>query len=176
MLFEYAYIHDYSDIDIMQPIEMILCYKDNGEWVESKRHFPNLSLLQVLNEIGSKSWEVCTNSAGVIVVKRGYEETADTIVKASANKNLIATEVDKVYNAYPARDPSTERGTGKTTKDKTRIAKLLTQGNYTADSLIKIIYKYIDECRTGNTYMKNFCTFLNNIPDMDAMESPKSGW
>ena len=38
------------------------------------------------------------------------------------------------------------------------------------DELTKIITWYVSECKRTNTYMKNFSTFLNNLPDINEIE------
>ena len=77
-------------------------------------------------------------------------------------------EVEKIYKAYPTRDWSSGRSLGKCAKDKKRIAVLLR--SKTADVLLKTIARYAEECKITDTYMKNFSTFLGNLPEYDFDE------
>ena len=45
--------------------------------------------------------------------------------------------------------------------------------NRTADELTGIIKKYVDGCISSKTWIKNFSTFLNNIPDYSEPETPE---
>lgn len=91
------------------------------------------------------------------------------------NKNKTAAakidtaEVQEVYNTYPTRCPIQHRSLGKSERDKVKIQKLL--GERTKDELIDTIKKYITDCINSKTYVKNFATFLNNLPDFKATES-----
>ena len=35
----------------------------------------------------------------------------------------------------------------------------------------RIIEVYLSDCRKSNTYLKNFSTFLNNLPDVDSLKN-----
>lgn len=74
-------------------------------------------------------------------------------------------DVKDIYDAYPARCVVTGRNLGKNTGDKEKIARLLKYRS--REDLISTIQKYVNDCRTRKVYMKNFSTFLNNIPDYD---------
>ncbi len=77
------------------------------------------------------------------------------------DKNFI----DEIYLKYPTKCPIKNSSTGKSLKDKDKIRKLLKI--HSKDHLIKVIEQYTNECIKSNTYMKNFSTFLNNLPDMN---------
>lgn len=72
-------------------------------------------------------------------------------------------DVESVYQAYPSKCPVTKRPLGKSSKDKLRIQRLLKR--YTAQDLTERISAYVAESKQHNVYMKNFATFLNNIPE-----------
>jgi hypothetical protein len=73
--------------------------------------------------------------------------------------------IDKIYSAYPTQCPIRKTSTGKSTKDKEKIKSLL--NSIQEDKLLAIINSYVQDCKKNNIYIKNFKTFLNNIPDID---------
>ena len=87
------------------------------------------------------------------------------------------TDVDLVYYTYPAECPVRGASNGRCSKNKDKIRALLK--NTTAEDLIAIIKRYESECIKTKTFMKNFTTFLNNIPDYDyvllGIQEPKQG-
>ena len=81
--------------------------------------------------------------------------------KAKADKEVI----EEVYKAYPSKCVVRGCSTGKTAKNKEKIRRLLKDN--TKDELISIIKRYVSECEKDDIYMKNFSTFLNNLPDYE---------
>ena len=77
----------------------------------------------------------------------------------------LKASVDRVYYAYPSKCPKGKSSTGKSFKDKTTIAKRLEM--YSEEYLIKAINIYIDGEKKADRWIKNFSTFLNNIPDIE---------
>lgn len=77
--------------------------------------------------------------------------------------------VERIYKLYPGTTETREgkRSTGKCAKDKVIIATLLK--THTPEQLENAIKKYVEE--TGGRFMKNFSTFLHNIPE-DWLEEP----
>ena len=103
----------------------------------------------------------CSNSR----IINNSQVTTHTV---SPQGECIDDLVQRVYDAYPARDVPTSdypkgRSLAKCGKDKEKIAKLLKEGKYTVDMLVDIIRQEVEEHPRG--YMKNFSTFLNNIPE-----------
>jgi len=84
------------------------------------------------------------------------------IVRISSN------DVDEVYKSYPTRCPIRDRSLGKGVKDKDKIKALLKK--HSKDELIKIINLSIQDCISSNTFVANFSTFLNNLPDIEALK------
>lgn len=78
-----------------------------------------------------------------------------------------------VYKSYPTKCPIKGSSTGKSAADKRRILTILKSKEYTAEKLIEIINWYVSDCRNTKTFIKNFSTFLNNIPDINAVDPPK---
>ena len=84
----------------------------------------------------------------------------------------LPEEVDAVYSAYPARCVVQGRNLGKSSADKKKIARLLKDNS--EEKLIKTIERYVEDCKRDKVYMKNFGTFLNNLPEYDLTEKPKT--
>lgn len=71
--------------------------------------------------------------------------------------------VERLYKLYPAKCPISGRSTGKSAKDKEKLARLLRKK--TEEEISGTIKHYVDDCTRTRTYFKNFSTFLNNLPD-----------
>lgn len=71
--------------------------------------------------------------------------------------------IERVYKQYPTRCPIRGASTGKCAKNKIQIRNLLKK--HTESELIYIIDRYVRECTDGQCYLKNFGTFLNQLPD-----------
>lgn len=82
----------------------------------------------------------------------------------------LPEEVDAVYSAYPTRCVVQGRNLGKSSADKKKIARLLKDNS--KDKLIKTIERYVEDCKRDKVYMKNFGTFLNNLPEYTLEEKP----
>ena len=83
----------------------------------------------------------------------------------------LPEEVDAVYSAYPTRCVVQGRNLGKSSADKKKIARLLKDNS--KEKLIKTIERYVEDCKRDKVYMKNFGTFLNNLPEYTFEEKPK---
>jgi len=88
-------------------------------------------------------------------------------------KNQSGGEVEEIYKSYPGKCPVSSRVTGKSSKDKDKIKKVLKTISY--QELKETINLYLEECIKTKTYIKNFDTFLNNLPDLNdlKLKSPK---
>ena len=84
----------------------------------------------------------------------------------------LSEDVDAVYYAYPTRCVVQGRNLGKSYADKSKIARLLKDNS--KEKLIKTIERYVEDCKRDKVYMKNFGTFLNNLPEYDLTEKPKT--
>ena len=102
------------------------------------------------------------------------DESVD--MDASANvklKEKTKAQAADVYKAYPTKCPVSQRSTSKSSKDKDKIASLIKKGEYTSEGLTNVIHAYIQECEGSKTFVKNFSTFLNNIPDIEPQPDPE---
>ena len=98
------------------------------------------------------------------------QSRAKTPEKAAllAENAKINAEVEEIYKAYPAKCRNRGTSTGKSVKDKVRIFNLLTKEGRTKDELLGIIRDYVRESENAKSYLKNFATFLNNLPERDS--------
>lgn len=72
-------------------------------------------------------------------------------------------DIDEIYRAYPTKDVrNNNRPTSKGEKSRKLIAKKLREG-YTKDFILKAISNVL----ASNSYLKDFNTFLNNLPCKD---------
>ena len=76
--------------------------------------------------------------------------------------------IERMYNFYPNKCPKRGTSLGKTRKDKERIRKLLK--TYSMKE-IEMVFKHEIDTKLGKTYMQNFSTFLNNLPDPSTLDS-----
>lgn len=77
-------------------------------------------------------------------------------------------DVNFIYSLYPSKCPNREASNGKSEKNKEAISKHLETKS--KEDLEKIINTYVQDCIKSKTYMKNFSTFLNNLPDYSEQE------
>ena len=89
--------------------------------------------------------------------------------KEEKNNNIYSLTIESIYKSYPAKCPISGRSTGKKSKDKDKIKSIIKSGKY---NLSKGIDIYLKSCNETNTYIKNFGTFLNQLPDLDEIEKP----
>ena len=91
------------------------------------------------------------------------EIMAEAMVATEEVKSVTDDDVETVYKRYPTKCPVRGTSTGKCTKNKLQIQKLLK--DHSAADLLYIIDRYVRECTEGQVYIKNFSTFLNQLPD-----------
>lgn len=93
----------------------------------------------------------------------------DNNIKNNIYMSKNSSSVDEIYNAYPSKCPIQNRSLGKSSKDKLKIEKLLRLES--KEKLLETIRLYIADCEKNNSYVKNFSTFLNNLPDIEALKA-----
>lgn len=115
------------------------------------------------------------NKDVIIPLSKGLKKGGDQQEEEKGEEEEEEKEKEKVqliYSLYPSKCPIKNSSTGKTARNKDKIKKLLQ--NISTDELKSIINRYISECKESKTYIKNFGTFLNNIPDYsEEKEIPK---
>ena len=99
-------------------------------------------------------------------------EHSTDMPKGGESKSTAKEDAEEIYKLYPTTCLNTGRRTGKSTKDKEKIIRLLK--NHTKEELKFTIQKYIELSIRDKNYMMNFSTFLNNLPDYsDLIEKEK---
>ena len=103
------------------------------------------------------------------VIQEALDATKPVRVTAEKIFEIDNETVNHIYAIYPTTTETREgkRSTGKCAKDRDRIRTLLK--THTAEQLEKAIKKYVNE--QEGKYLKNFSTFLNNIPE-DELNEP----
>jgi len=92
--------------------------------------------------------------------------------KKKENFSCSPDDVEEVYKAYPAtcfENKSRRLKSG--VKDKKKITSILEKGEFSKEKLLEIIGLYVKSCKPVEgefvPALKNFSTFLNNIPDYE---------
>lgn len=88
--------------------------------------------------------------------------------KAQTQKQDISDDdVNDVYAIYPTRDEHNHnRSVTKGAKAKEKIRAILEKGDISKDVLIRIVKQEVDANRNEGKWLKDFCAFLNNLPDL----------
>lgn len=86
----------------------------------------------------------------------------------NTNPPIVPQEkVELLYDLYPSNCPVKGRSLGKTLSDKEKIRKRIRELGF--DYVKNSISYYLDNAKKSESYLKNFSTLLNNLP-----EPPKS--
>lgn len=120
----------------------------------------------------------CTQTNGRITVLTiiGYDNYNGVGMEPKPAKDPDddkAGAVNRLYALYPTKCPVSGRATGKSSKDKHKLEILLRTN--TEEKLAGIIKRYIKESTEQQSYVKNFATFLNNLPDYDSKPVQEDG-
>jgi len=91
----------------------------------------------------------------------------------------LKKDVDEIYKMYPSRCLVSFRSLQKNSNNKIKIHNLLKNKKFTVYQLKRVIQNYLDEYEDKNSNdfkpnMKNFSTFLNNLPDPKELRIPES--
>ena len=105
--------------------------------------------------------EVCDNIPNIDNNIDNFKEDTNVSKKEDDNSD-IKSNIDELYKLYPSKCPKRNVSLGKCFKDKERLKKLLKNHSY--EMLKFTIEKEISE-KYNKSYMSNFSTFLNNLPD-----------
>ena len=105
-----------------------------------------------------------------VTIKDTIKEDTN-VSKKDENNSDIKLNIDELYDMYPSKCPKRNVSLGKSFKDKDRIKKLLKTHSY--EMLKFTIEREISE-KYNKSYMANFSTFLNNLPDYGFDEKLKN--
>lgn len=94
-------------------------------------------------------------------------------VKKERKKEKDINNIHLIYTEYPGKCPVKGSSTGKCSKNKTQIENLLKK--HKPEYLIDLIRKYINDCIDSTRYIKNFTTFLNQLPDPEQFKDSSEG-
>lgn len=72
-------------------------------------------------------------------------------------------EIDIIYSKYPSECYVKSTSTGKTLKNKEKIRSIIKDKGF--EWLFERVESYLVSCKQNKVYLKNFSTFLNNIPE-----------
>lgn len=109
---------------------------------------------------------------GMVVPKDKSKKIKDKgiILNKENNNNNIDSEIDFIYEQYPTTCYVKGTSTSKSIKNKEKIRSIINQNGY---EWLKVrVESYLVSCKQNKVYLKNFSTFLNNIPEpIDAKQS-----
>lgn len=94
------------------------------------------------------------------------EEEEEEEVKEEEEEKVKNNHIDEIYLLYPSKCVVKNSSTSKTLKDKEKIKSLIKSVGY--EKLKQTIIRYVSECKKDQVFMKNFKTFLNNLPDYES--------
>jgi len=125
-----------------------------------------------LKKLTESQQETNTSSTEIQQVLNSCSTEVQVLREEKRREEEIRKEVngdtDFVYSLYPTKCLVKKSNTGKSSADKRKIEKLLK--TISKDKLSNIIERYKKDCVADKIYMKNFGTFLNNLPDYEASE------
>jgi len=94
------------------------------------------------------------------------DQTQEAPVKDAAAERQAAAE--RLYKLYPTKCPTSGRATGKSSSDKRKLVTLLK--TMSEEHIAYCITRYLEESVASTSYIKNFSSFLNNMPDYSEPE------
>lgn len=143
----------------------------NGDFLFQKRMVEDNKLSEIRSLAGKKGGkktqsktEYFANDFALAKSEANTEDEYEDVNNISFSKE----DIERIYKKYPTKCIVSGRSTGKGEKNKEKICKLLK--NHSADDLISRIDVYVFDCKKTNTYLKNFATFLNNLPELEEAE------
>lgn len=105
-------------------------------------------------------------------VRDAASPASSRTVETDQDNELLKQQIDFIYKLYPTKCPNRNTSTGKCTKDKEKIKRLIRDKGY--DNVVVATNNYVKECIRQRSYLKNFSTFLNNFPDIEQTPTEES--
>ena len=145
-------------------VELITLGKSDYLALTNKgKEWYDINISDLNPSVGNKYKETEINPIYNNTIKEKDTIKEDTNVsKKDENNSDIKSNIDELYKMYPSKCPKRNVSLGKCFKDKERLKKLLKNHSY--EMLKFTIEKEISE-KYNKSYMSNFSTFLNNLPD-----------
>jgi hypothetical protein len=116
------------------------------------------------------------NQLPVVETVPGSSSNGTGVVVETVHEHIInRTLTENIYDLYPSKDVNNKnRSTGKSrTRDLKKISALLKTGVPVQEK----IKSYLAECRKTKTFLKDFKTLLNNLPDLpETVIDGGEGW
>jgi hypothetical protein len=91
-------------------------------------------------------------------------------INALDKQNTLSKQVDYIYYKYPSKCPITGRYTNKSNSHKAKIAKAIKKVGVA--EFLDIQNKYVSISEKQRAPLKNYSTFLNNLPDFEYYSNP----
>lgn len=127
--------------------------------METEKLFLALKAIEISGQGKGKTPEEIIDWADEICKVRFKRE----VVKSIREDEPSEDDIDAIYRAYPTKDVRNNgRPTNKGEKSRKLIAKKLREG-YTKEFILKAITNALE----SSSYLKDFNTFLNNLPCKD---------
>ena len=103
------------------------------------------------------------------VVKEAIQESKPKRKPRAKKAEVDKTVTEKIYDLYPNQCPVRGARTGKSVKNLEQIQAKF-KGGYVPCDLFGYIQYYVNDCTDNKVYLKNFSTFLNNLPGKDEIK------
>ena len=103
------------------------------------------------------------------VVKEAIQESKPKRKPRAKKAEVDKTVTEKIYDLYPNQCPVKDCSTGKGSKNIEQINTQIREG-YEPVYLLGYVKYYTHDCKTNKRWVKNFKTFLNNLPTKDEIK------
>lgn len=138
-------------------------FENDGTYFWSESVLKRIEIRNSKSQKSAKAAEIRWNNARAMRTHSGSNAIKENKRKEKKKDNTI--ECETLYKLYPSRDINNEdRSTGKSSKDKDKIDKLLDKHSF--EDLKKIFESYLSDAARTKSYIKNFSTFLNQLPEV----------
>ena len=140
-----------------------LCY-------ESQRHSIESSVKGYEQKTGNslKIYESEELQGGMQGGMQGGSVQEEDKEKEEEKEEYTKKDIDFIYSLYPTVCKVQNRATGKNSKNKTKIKSILKENSI--EELESIIKGYLINSKLSESYIQNFGTFLNNLPDINDLK------
>lgn len=163
-----------NDKELLKELFIIEVIKENKDFISIRFLDEQFDMLsekrkrrQEAGAIGGRTKS--SNAKAKLKQKSSYKDKDNN--KDKDKDKDINKNIDEIYSLYPTKCPTRNASTNKSKANKAKIKSLLK--DHTVDKLKSTIEKYVSDCTTHKVYLKNFSTFLNQLPDFTEEETNK---